>query len=109
MAYDLMVAQRIRDLLSQQPNILEKKMFGGIGFLANGNMACGVIGDELIVRVGPEGYETSLAMPHTRPFDFSGKPMHGWVYVNPAGFTADIDLDAWVQRGVNFAGSLPPK
>ena len=81
MAYDEGLAHRVREVLRDLPGLVEKKMFGGIGFLVHGNMACGVNGDELIVRVGPEGYQEALARPHARPFDMTGRPMKGWVWV----------------------------
>ena len=109
MAYDEGLAQRIRDALGDLPDLAEKKMFGGIGFMVQGNMACGVNKDDLIVRVGPVRYETTLAQPHVREFDFTGRPMQGWVMVGPAGYEADSDLKHWVQHGVDFALSLPPK
>jgi hypothetical protein len=84
-------------------------MFGGVCYLLNGNMACGILDDNLIVRVGPEKYEDSLKLSHTRKFDITGKAMKGWVMVSYEGHESDNDLFEWVQRGVNFALSLPPK
>ena len=109
MAFDPVIAQRVRDLLSNQPGITEKKMFGGIGFLLRGNMACGVIGNELVVRVGTESYEQTLKMQSVRPFDFGGRTSKGWVFVEAAGYESDNDLNDWVQRGVEFAEALPAK
>ncbi len=109
MAYDEGLAQRIRDVLAGHPALVEKKMFGGVGFMLHGNMACGVNGDDLIVRVGPERYDQALMQPHARPFDFTGRPMKGWVMVGPEGYESDEDLESWVQQGVDFALSLPPK
>ena len=109
MAYDDGLAHRMRDALTVIPDIDEKKMFGGIGFLLNGNMACGVNKDDLIVRVGPEAYEAALAEPHTKVFDMTGRPMKGWVVVRPAGYESDEGLKGWVQRGVDFALTLPAK
>ena len=109
MAYDEGLAQRIRDVLGEQPRLVEKKMFGGVGFMIHGNMACGVHKDALIVRVGPEGYEEALAKPHTRPFDMTGRPMKGWVMVTPDGYESDEVLEDWVQQGLDFALSLPAK
>ena len=109
MAYDEGLTERIRDQLKGQPDLVEKKMFGGVGFMLNGNMACGVNKEDLIVRVGLEKYENLVARPHTRPFDFTGRPMKGWVMINPAGYEADEDLAEWVDHGVGFALSLPPK
>jgi TfoX/Sxy family transcriptional regulator of competence genes len=109
MAYDEGLAQRVREKLSELPGYVERKMFGGVGFMLRGNMACGVNGADLIVRVGPEGYRDALAEPHTGPFDMTGRPMKGWVVVTAAGYEADEDLRAWVERGVEFALSLPAK
>ena len=109
MAYDENLARRIRDELGSMPGLVEKKMFGGIGFLVQGNMACGVHGDDMIVRVGPARYEEALTRPHVKLFDMTGRPMSGWVMVAPAGIVKDEDLRAWVEQGVEFALSLPPK
>ena len=109
MAYDKILVQRVREEMSDLPGYVEKKMFGGVGFMLNGNMACGVNGADLIVRVGPELYESALAEPHTKPFDMTGRPMKGWVFVIAEGCEADGNLKAWVQRGVEYALSLPAK
>ena len=109
MAYDEQLAMRITNLFKNHPDITKKKMYGGIGYLVGGNMACGVNKDDLIVRVGPEAYETALAQPHTKEFDMTGRPMKGWMVVRPTGYETDEALKGWVQRGVDFALSLPPK
>ena len=109
MAYDEGLAQRIREVLGEQPGLVEKKMFGGIGFMVRGNMACGVHRDALIVRVGPEGHEEAMARPHTKPFDITGRPMKGWVMVTSDGYEIDKALEDWIQQGVDFALSLPAK
>ena len=109
MAYDKGLAQRVREEMTELPGFVEKKMFGGIGFMLQGNMACGVNGEDLIVRVGPDRYEDALARLHTKPFDMTGRPMKGWVMVSPQGVEADEDLRNWVQQGVEFASSLPAK
>lgn len=109
MAYDEGVAQRTENVLGQLPGLVAKKMFGGVGYLVQGNMACGVHKDMLIVRVGPEAYEEALEKPYTRQFDMTGRPMRGWVMVESGGFDSDEDLGYWVDRGVEFALSLPPK
>jgi len=109
MAYDQSLAQRIRAELNKLPDLQEKKMFGGVGFLVQGNMACGVHGEELIVRVGPQRYDEALSQPHTRPFDMTGRPMSGWVMVTPEGYETESDLRSWVRQGVEFAQSLPAK
>ena len=101
--------QRIQEILGDQPELVEKKMFGGVGFIVHGNMACGVNKENLIVRVGPERYSTALSRPYTRLFDLTGRPMTGWVVVEPPGFESDDALETWVQEGVDFALSLPPK
>ena len=111
MAYDEGLAQRIREVLDELslPALVEKRMFGGIAFMLQGNLACGVLKDEMIVRVGPERYEEAVTRPHTRPFDFTGRPMKGWVMVAADGYESDDDLEGWVQQGVDFALSLPAK
>jgi TfoX/Sxy family transcriptional regulator of competence genes len=109
MAYNKKMSQRVWALLQQTPGIESKKMFGGIGFLLHGNMACGLLNDDLIIRVGPGGYENALAQPHTRVFDTTGRAMKGWVMVSKAGYSSDGDLSTWVERGVAFAASLPRK
>ncbi len=109
MAYDEKLAARVQEALGELPGLVEKKMFGGIGYMVLGNMACGVHGDNLIVRVGPAHYEAALAEPHTSPFNLTGRAMKGWVYVTPAGCQTAVDLQNRVQQGVDFALSLPPK
>ncbi len=109
MAYDQKLTSRIREKLGGIPGLEEKKMFGGVGFLIRGNMACGVNGDELIVRVGPQQDKAALSRPHTRPFDMTGRPMQGWVMVAPAGVAKDSELQAWIDLGVAFAETLPEK
>jgi hypothetical protein len=109
MAYDEGLAQRVTELLEERPGFNEKKMFGGVCYLLNGNMACGVLNEDIIVRVGVERYEDSLKSPHTRKFDITGKPMKGWVMVSSEGHESDEDLEAWIKKGVSFALSLPPK
>jgi TfoX/Sxy family transcriptional regulator of competence genes len=111
MAYDEGLAQRIREAMDVQalPGYQEKKMFGGIGFMIEGNMACGVNGDRLIVRVGPARYEQALARPHTHVFDMTGRAMKGWVMVFPEGCASDAALASWVRQGIDFARSLPAK
>ncbi len=84
-------------------------MFGGLCFLLNGNMCCGIVGETLMVRVGKEAYEEALARPHAREMDFTGKPLRGMVYVDPGGIAEDGDLEGWIQTGVGFAESLPRK
>ena len=109
MAYDEDLARRIRQLLTDNPALTEKKMFGGLSFMLQGNMACVVIKDEMIVRIDPARTDASLAQPHVRPFDFTGRPMKGWVVVEPGGLSLDEELEEWVLKGVDYALSLPPK
>lgn len=109
MAYDLGLAQRVREELEELPGYEEKKMFGGICFLIYGNMACGIVKDELIVRVGPAAYPEALRHPEVRPFDLTGRVMAGWVMVGPAGCEEDAELHGWVAKGTAFARTLPAK
>jgi len=109
MAYNETLAQRMREALFDAPDLVEKKMFGGIGFMVRGNMACGVNKDDLIVRVGPDKYQEALDHPHTKVFDMTGRPMTGWIVVLSDGYTSDAELKDWVQQGVDFALTLPPK
>lgn len=109
MAYDETLAGRIRDLLSEEPGLTEKKMFGGIAFMLNGNMAVGVSSEEVMVRVGADGTDSALAEAGVRPFDMSGKRMTGWALVDAGATAEDEDLAKWVDVGVDFASSLPPK
>ena len=109
MAYDEEVAYRIRESLADQDGVTEKKMFGGLAFMVNGHMCCGLAKGELMVRVGPEQYEESLAQPHAREMDFTGRPMKGMIYVDSAGYESDEDLQTWVDRGLAFVTSLPAK
>ena len=109
MAYDEALAARIRSAFEGKPGVTERKMFGGVAFMVSGNMACGVTGDEIMVRVGPDNHEDALSRPHARPMDFTGRPMRGMVYVARPGFQSDQDLAAWVESGTSFARGLPPK
>jgi TfoX/Sxy family transcriptional regulator of competence genes len=108
-AYDEALADRVRELIALRSEVVERKMFGGIAWMLSGNMACGVIGDELIVRLDPEDAERALAEPHTRPFDFTGRPMRNMAMVAPEGTADDQNLAGWVDAGADFAASLPPK
>ena len=109
MAFDEMLATRIRTILAGDARLTERRMFGGIAFMIGGNMAVGIIGGDLMVRVGHERHDAALAEAHVRPMDFAGRPSRGMVYVAPAGTSADADLERWVSTGVEFAGSLPAK
>jgi TfoX/Sxy family transcriptional regulator of competence genes len=109
MPFDELLAIRLRAALGPIPGLVEKKMFGGVCILYNGNMACGVYKDDLIVRVGTEKYQEALSRPHTKLFDITGKAMKGWIMVEPQGCASEKDLKTWVEQGLFFARSLPPK
>jgi TfoX/Sxy family transcriptional regulator of competence genes len=109
MAYDESLVLRINTILADQKNLVEKKMFGGVGYLLNGNMACGVNKEYLIVRVGPDDYQEALEHLDTKILDITGRPMTGWVMVTPAGCESQTALESWVGRGISFARTLPPK
>ena len=109
MAYDEELAERVRRALAGRKGISEKKMFGGIAYMLGGNMFCGIVKDELMVRVGPQQYDDALARPHARPMDFTGRAMRGMVYVEPEGCRTDEALKSWLEQGLAFAASLPAK
>jgi TfoX/Sxy family transcriptional regulator of competence genes len=109
MAFSEALAQRIRQRLARRKNVEEKKMFGGVGFLLNGNMLVGVWKDSLIVRLGPDEGDEALKEPHVKEFDITGRPMKGWVLVEPEGVEDDDQLNGWIQRAVKFVRSLPVK
>jgi len=109
MAYDEGLAQRIRKLLEDRDEVVERRMFGGLAFLWRGNLCVGVVKEALMVRVGPAAHDEALSRPHARPMDFTGRPMKGLVYVAAPGLESDRALRAWLERGVGFAASLPAK
>ncbi len=109
MAFDESLAARIRQSLARRKNVEDKKMFGGIGFLLNGNLLVGVWKDSLIARIGPDEYEDAVLEPHVKEFDITGKPMKGWVLVEPQGVVDDEQLNEWIQRALKFVGKLPVK
>ncbi len=108
MPYDEKLVERVRGVLAGNA-FNEKKMFGGLTFMLQGNMCCGVEGDRLMVRVGPEKYDEALAQKHAELMNFTGRPMKGMVFVSAKGLASKRALAAWVQRGVDFALSLPAK
>jgi len=108
MAYDEGLAQRIREALASA-RVTEKKMFGGVAILSRGYMFVGIIGDTLIARVGPSAYAAALKRRHVREMDFTGRPMKGYVYVDPPGIEADGDLAEWIDAGRAFVRTLPAK
>jgi TfoX/Sxy family transcriptional regulator of competence genes len=109
MAFDEALAERVRVTVAGADGVVEKRMFGGLAFVVKGNMAVGVHGDDLIVRLAPEQTEEALAEPGVRVFDMTGRPMKGWVLVGSVAIADEEGLGAWVTRGLDFAESLPPK
>lgn len=108
MAIDEGLVQRIREALGSAP-VTEKKMFGGLAFMSRGQMFVGIAKGTLMVRVGPSAYAEALTRAHAREMDFTGRPMKGYVYVDPQGFESDADLAYWVQAGHAFVATLPAK
>ncbi len=109
MAYDEGLAERVRQALGERAELSERKMFGGLAFMLAGNLCCGVIRDDLILRTFPEDAEAALDEPDVREFDVTGRPMTGFVFVGPGATATDEDLRGWVERAVAFAETLPPK
>ena len=109
MAFDEGLAERIRDMLSERDDVVERKMFGGLCFMVSNQMCCGIVDDTMMARVGPDNYAESLAKIHVREMDFTGKPLTGMVYVEPKGFESDRDLNKWLDICIGFVTSLPPK
>lgn len=109
MPYDEKLASRIRRVLSPTDAIVELHMFGGIAFLLEGKMVCGVVHDDLMVRVGPAAYEAALARPHARPMDFTGRPLTGFIFVGPSGTRTDRAVAAWVRMACEFVATLPAR
>src|SRR3954451_25088751 len=109
MAHDEALADRVRDALAPRAALTERKMFGGVAFMMGGNMAVGVIGEDLMVRLDPADAERALGEAHVRPMDFTGRPMKGMVFVAPEATAADKSLGEWVDAAADFAASLPPK
>ena len=109
MAFDETLAARTREYLASRPGYSEKKMFGGLCFLLNGNMCCGITGDDLMLRVGPELYDETLARKGARPMDFTGRALRGMVYVGPEHLRTDRALVSWLDTALGFVETLPPK
>lgn len=109
MAYDETLAERITELLGNRHRIDQKRMFGGLCFLVNGHMCCGIVGNQLMVRVGPQRYAAALRRPHARPMDFTGRPLTGFVFVLPEGLRTRQALKSWLTAALRFAASLPTK
>lgn len=105
MVYDERLAQRLRNTLARRKGVTEKPMFGGLSFLLQGKMFCGVLKDDLVVRIDPADAEALLKKPQVRPMDFTGRPMKGFLYVGPTGYRTDRMLSDWVERGMRFVSS----
>jgi TfoX/Sxy family transcriptional regulator of competence genes len=109
MAYDEALAERVRSIIGARDAVTERKMFGGISWMLGGNMACGVLGEDLCVKLSPEDADRALTEPHTRPFEMSGRPARAFVVVDGSAVAGDADLARWVDAGADHAASLPPK
>ena len=109
MAYSEDLADRVRGLLSKRRGLTERKMFGGLCMMLDGHMCCGVINDELMVRVGPDNHSELATQPYVRPMDFTGRPMRGMLFLSTEGCSIEDQLALWVERGAAYAASLPPK
>lgn len=109
MAFDEKLANRIRKIIENIDGVSEKKMFGGLCFLINGNMVFGLTNEDLMIRVEPDSYEKTLSLPYVRKMDFTGKPLKGFLYVGPKGTSNTKDLKKWILKGIDFATSLPVK
>jgi TfoX/Sxy family transcriptional regulator of competence genes len=114
MAFDEGLSERLHDQFEQlglaPPNdLVAKRMFGGLCFMVRGHMCCGIVGDTLMARVGPDQYAECLEASHAREMDFTGRAMKGMVYVSPEGIDADEDLATWVDSCLSFLTGLPPK
>jgi len=108
-SYDAKAADRVRQLLSGCADVAEKRMVGGLSFLVEGNMCCGITGTTLMVRVGADGRDQALREPHVQPMRLAGRALSGFICVEPAGFATDDALARWVQRGLAFVAGLPAK
>ncbi len=109
MPFDTQLADRIRQVLKNKRHISERKMFGGVCFMFQGKMLCGVEKNNMVVRVGPNQYEAALKASHVRPMDFTGKPLRGFIYVSQEGLKSDKKLLDWIDLARTYVSSLPPK
>jgi hypothetical protein len=109
MAYDRSLATRVRELVAGRRGVTEKAMFGGLAFLLDGKMFCGVLGNELLARIGPDAHDAAMAKPHVRIMDYTGRPMRGYVFVGPAAISTNAQLERWVSDCEAHAATLPDK
>ena len=107
--WNVALAERLRVSLGPRPDVLEKKMFGGLCFMVGGHMTIGINGESLMARVGPDAFEASLTLAHARPMDFTGRPLRGFIYVDPAGTKTQAAVAEWVKRCLAFTESLPKR
>jgi TfoX/Sxy family transcriptional regulator of competence genes len=109
MAYDEVLAERVRDVIGEADGLTTRKMFGGIAYMIFGNMACGVLDEVIVLRLGNEGAREALEEPYMSPMDFTGKPMKSMVYLDESGYEDDEVMERWIEQAVGFARSLPQK
>ena len=109
MAYDRAMAECVRELLHARVGFSERKMFGGVCYMPRGNMCCGVVGTDLVLRLGDERVAAAANEPHTRPMDFTGRALKSMIYLSSEGYADDADLASWVTRAARFAETLPAK
>jgi TfoX/Sxy family transcriptional regulator of competence genes len=109
MVYSRSLADRVRSQTQALRGMTEKRMFGGVVFLLHGNMLVGIWQNSLIVRLGPEQAAAALKKPDVREFDVTGRPMKGWIMVDPDGLESDRELKAWLEQAAEFVSTLPPK
>ena len=109
MTFSERTVSQIRRVMQNTPGLTERTLYSGTAFMLQGNMCCGIIEDNLVVRVGPDTYDAALREPHTRPMDFTGRALPGFVYVERAGFANASSLREWIDRGMRFVHTLPPK
>jgi TfoX/Sxy family transcriptional regulator of competence genes len=109
MPFDETIAARVRPVFARRAGFAEKKMFGGVGFLLDGNMCVGVWKHWLIARIGPDAYAAALQKPGVKEFDITGRPMTGWVMIDPSGARDELELNAWIDQAVEFVRTLPAK
>jgi TfoX/Sxy family transcriptional regulator of competence genes len=109
MPYDAGLAARLADVTADMPDMVEQKMFGGIGYMLGGNMCVGIYKDFLILRLGEEGARQVLAEPHASPMDITGRVMKGWAKIAPEGIAEDAELARYVAKARDFVATLPAK
>lgn len=109
MSYDSRLAERLANVIASRSDMKQKKMFGGIAWLLNGNVCVGIHKEWLVIRIGIDRAGLVLKEPHAKPMDITGKPMKGWIMVSPDGLESDADLKRFVGMAIAFAQTLPPK